>query len=303
MENKKVTLLSSGMQVCRYLFQNRFLTVNTGVIYALLIVFVSFHLRPVAEFCIAQKVAVTPWVFPFMTSDYMLQILLVAGAILLVADVPFQNENQLYLMYRTGTVGWQLGTFFYMALAALVYVVSIWGIALLSLADVLQFSGEWGKILGTLMQTTAGVEYGVPMVFNYTIFQYSPIQATLYALSLEALCILWLGMVAYIGNVYIRHRAGVLIAFLYLFLDVMAFNVMPRNVYQFSPLSLCQLGYFDGDFARVGVSLSYAFGFFTLSITGFSTVILLTENRRRIMARLGRGVLHIQEGRAYGNHH
>ena len=107
MENKSSSLAARSMQVCRYLFQNRFLTVNTGVIYALLLVFISFHLRPVADFCVAQKIAVTPWIFPFMTSDYMLQILLVAGALLLLADAPFQDNNHLYLMYRTGSVGWQ----------------------------------------------------------------------------------------------------------------------------------------------------------------------------------------------------
>lgn len=290
MGSRRASLLSKSVKVCSYLFQHCFLTANTSVIYALLSVFICFNLRPVAEFCIAQKIAVTPWVFPFMTSDYMLQILLVAGAIILIVDAPFRDENQLYLMYRTGTVGWQLGTFMYMALAALVYVVSIWGIALLALADVLQFSWEWGKILGTLMQTMAGVEYGVPMVFNYTIFQYSPLQATCYALVLEALCVLWLGMVVYIGNACIYDKIGVLLAFLYLFLDVMAYNVMPRSVYQFSPLSLCQLGYFDGDFARDGASLSYAFCFFIISIVIFAAVILLAENRRRITVKCKTGL-------------
>ncbi len=240
MENKKVSLLSKSMQVCGYLFQNHFLTVNTGVIYVLLLIFISFHIRPVAEFCIAQKIAVTPWVFPFMTSDYMLQIILMAAAILLIIDAPFQNENQLYLMYRAGTAAWKLGSFLYMALVAVVFVISIWGMALLSLADVVQFSMEWGKILGTLMQTTAGIEYGIPMAFNYTIFQYTPLQATIYGLLLEALCILWLGMIVYIGNAYIKHKVGMILAFFYLFMDVTIFNAMPRSVYRWSPLSLCQ---------------------------------------------------------------
>ncbi len=274
MENKSSSLAARSIQVCRYLFQNRFLTVNTGVIYALLLVFISFHLRPVADFCIAQKIAVTPWIFPFMTSDYMLQILLVAGALLLLADAPFQDNNHLYLMYRTGSVGWQLGAVLYTALVAVVYVISIWGIALLSLADVVQFSTEWGKILGTLMQTSIGVEYGIPLVFSHTVAQYAPTEATVYSMLLEALCIWWLGMVIYMGNAYIRHRAGVLIGFIYLFLDVMAYNVMPRSVYRFSPLSLCQLGYFDGDFAREGVSLTYATGFFCVSIFLFLLAIL-----------------------------
>lgn len=286
MESKGCSLPVKSIQVCRYLFQNRFLTVHTGVSYALLVVFISFHLRPVAQFCIAQGHAVMPWIFPFMTSDYMLQIFLIAGAILLVADAPFSDENRLYMLYRTGLVDWQLGTFLYMTVVAVVYVVSIWGIAFLTLADVVQFSFSWGKILGSLMQTSLGQEYGIPLVFHYAVSQYTPVQAMIYSMCLEALCILWLGMLVYIGNAFVRHRAGVFLAFGYLFLDVVAYNAMPRSVYRFSPLSLCQLGYFDGDFAREGLSMAYAGGFFCGSILLFAIVIMFIENQTRIVGNL-----------------
>ena len=163
MENSGSNGLKKSMQICRYLFQNRFWTWNTAMVYILLFICISYHVRPVAGFCLDRKIAVTPWIFPFVTSDFMLQILVCAGAVFLLADAPFHNENRLYLLYRTGTAAWQVGAILYMLVTAFVYVVSIWIFTLLVLADVVQFSPEWGKILGTLMQTSAGVEYEIPM--------------------------------------------------------------------------------------------------------------------------------------------
>ena len=283
MESKKGNVFTKSIQVCIYQFHNRFLTTKTGVVYALLMVIVSFHLRPVADFCIDKSISVTPWVFPFLSSDYMLQIFLVAGAVLLVADAPFKGENRMYLLYRTGNIAWQMGTIFYVALVSVIYVFSIWGIALLSLADVVHLSWEWGRILGTLMQQPmTAVEYGIPIVFNYTIYQYTPLEAMVYSLLLEMGCILFIGLVVYIGNDFLKHRMGVLLAFVYLFLDVMIFNVMPRDVYRLSPLSVCQLGYFNGDMARVGITLEYAWIFFGGSIFLFCAIILLVGNWKRV---------------------
>lgn len=292
MGNKKTNLWKKSIQVCSYHLQNHFLTVKTCVVYALLAVVISFHLRPVADFCIDKGISVTPWIFPFLSSDYMLQIVLVAGAVLLLADAPFTGENRLYLLYRTGNVAWQTGTILYVTVAAAVYVVSIWGLALLSLADVVHFSWAWGRILGTLMQQPETIlEYGIPLVFNYTIFQYTPVDATVYALLLEMGCILFMGLVVYIGNDFLKHRMGVLIAFVYLFLDVMIYNVMSRNMLRLSPLSVCQLGYFNGDMARVGITLGYAWVFYGVSFLLFCAVILVAGNGKRIWLRLTKAFL------------
>ena len=95
MENSGSNGLKKSMQVCRYLFQNRFWTWNTAMVYILLFICISYHVRPIAGFCLDQKIAVTPWIFPFVTSDFMLQILVCAGAVFLLADAPFHNENRL----------------------------------------------------------------------------------------------------------------------------------------------------------------------------------------------------------------
>lgn len=283
MENKKTNILCESLQLCRYQFLNHFMTVKTVTILVLLAVVISFHLRPVARFAIAQGISVAPWIFPFMPSDYMLQIILVAGAVFLMSDAPFKNENHFYLLYRAGTISWSIGTILYMIVVSVVYTLSIWGIALFSLADVIQFDGEWGKILGTLAQNPRVlVDYEIPMVFNYTIFQYTPIRATIYSILLECGCILWIGLAIYIGNEFLKHYMGIIIAFAYLFLDVMIYNVMSRNVYRYSPLSICQLGYFNGDMRRVGITLSYAVKFFSISIGCFILFILVAGNRKRI---------------------
>lgn len=280
-----------SIQVCRYLFQNRFWTVNTLMVYILLVVFISYYIRPIAAYCLAQKVAVTPWIFPFMSSDYMLQIFMVAGAIFLLADVPFYEENGMYLLYRTGTVSWQVGTVLYMLVTAVLYVLSIGGIALLSLADVVQFSSEWGKIFGTLMQTGVSQETGIPMDFSYTMFRFTPAKATVYSFLLEVACILWLGCVIYTGNLLLKHKMGVLIAVVYLFLDAVIANTLPRSIYQYSPLSLSQLANYNGDLEREGVTFLYAVLFFSFSFILFIIVIFYTGHMKCKKS----GISHVSE--------
>ncbi len=278
--------LRKSLQVCGYQFQNRFLTMKTLCTYALLIVFIIFHLRPLADFCMTVGYPVTPWIFPFMNSSYMFQIFLIAGAVLLMADAPFYDENRLYLLHRTGSVCWYLGAVLYIVFVAVIYVFSVCGIALFTLSDVLYYDTGWGKVLGTMMQSSASAEYSIPMDFSYTLFQYEPGEAMVYSLFLEICCIIWIGLVICIGNEILKRHMGVVIAFGYLFLDVTIYNVMSRDVFRMSPLSLSQLSYFDGDMARAGVTLAYAVRFFLVSFLVFMAVILIVGNRRRIGARL-----------------
>ena len=283
MENRNSNILLKSCRICGYQFQNQFVSVKTLVVYAVLLVVISAHLRPVADFCIDQGIYITPWIFPFMPSDYMLQVILIAGAVILIADIPFKNENQLYLIYRSGMIAWRLGIILYLFSVAVIYVLSIWGMALISLMDVVKFDWEWGKIIGTLTQRPlVAADYAIPMQFTYTIFQFKPLQATIYSLLLEIGCVAWIGLIVYMGNDFLRHHVGIMIAFVYLFLDVMIYNVMPRDLYRYSPLSICQLGYFDGDMRRVGITLSYAVKFFSISIGCFVLFILVAGNRQRI---------------------
>ena len=179
----------------------------------------------------------------------------------------------------------------YMLVMAVLYVLSIGGIALLSLADVVQFSTEWGKIFGTLMQTGASQDAGIPMTFSYTMFQFTPIRATVYSILLEIVCILWLGCVVYTGNLLLKHKMGVLIAVIYLFLDTVIANTLPRRIYQYSPLSLSQLANYNGDLEREGVTLSYAVLFFGFSFLLFIVVIFFTDHMKRKKS----GISHISE--------
>lgn len=283
MENKNSNILLKSVRICGYQFQNQFISAKTLVIYAVLLMVISAHLRPVADFCIDQGIYITPWIFPFMSSDYMLQVILIAGVVILIADIPFKNENQMYLIYRSGMIGWQLGIILYLLSVAVIYVLSIWGMALISLTDVVKFDWEWGKIIGTLTQRPLiAADYAIPMQFTYTIFQFTPLQATVYSLLLEMGCVAWIGLVVYVGNDFLRHHMGIIFAFVYLFLDVMIYNVMSRAMYRYSPLSICQLGYFDGDMRRAGITLAYAVKFFCVSISGFTLFILGAGNRKRI---------------------
>ena len=162
---------------------------------------------------------------------------------------------------------------------------------MLSLADVVQFSSEWGKIFGTLMQTGVSQETGIPMDFSYTMFRFTPAKATVYSFLLEVACILWLGCVIYTGNLLLKHKMGVLIAVVYLFLGAVIANTLPRSIYQYSPLSLSQLANYNGDLEREGVTFLYAVLFFSFSFILFIIVIFFTGHMKCKKS----GISHVSE--------
>lgn len=278
--------MAKSIRVFIYHMRSRFFTGKTAVVFLLVFIFLNRAMRPIAEYCFAVGRAVTPWVFPFLTSDYICQAFLAAGGVLLLAEIPFKDSNRMYMLCRCGTVAWQTGTILYTVCASVIYVVSVFFLCLLNLADVMSFSFGWGKILVTLAQTDVRFDYGVPVTFASSVLQFSPIKAAGLSVVLEALCILWLALLMYIGNDLIGKKTGLLLAFIYVFLDGIIYNVMSRSAYRMSPVSLSQLSYFNGDMAREGVTMGYAFAFFGVSFLLFTAVILISGSRQRIRARL-----------------
>ena len=225
---------------------------------------------------------VSPWAFPHLMNDYICQMVFMVSAVFLFSTAPFEGKAHYYIVQRSGSFSWQLGNVMYIFASSFLFVGFIWGISVISLLSQTKYNDEWGIIWGTLARTNIGNQYGVPFtVFDYIVGVFSPIKATAISFLLEWACVAWMGLVVYLFNYITKKITGILVASLFVFLDVMIYNSWTPKAYLFSPVTLAQIRVMSGDNLSYGISLGYAVVFFAVTITLF-IVICLGQGTKKV---------------------
>ena len=91
----------------------------------------------------------------FFTDDSGSQLFIILGALLLFCDAPFLNQNSSWQILRAGRKNWFWGNMAYIWLLSLVYAAILSLLPVLLMIPHLEWTAEWGKVLGTLAQTNA----------------------------------------------------------------------------------------------------------------------------------------------------
>ncbi|XOQ42855.1 MAG: hypothetical protein ACFWTN_00115 [Clostridium sp.] len=245
-----------------------FTTPRIPLIFILLGIYIYSTVEPVADFCRDVHIAATPWIFPHLTNDYVCQMVFMVGVIFLFCDAPFTDESYLYIISRSGRTAWAGGHVLYIVILSLCYVFYMAVIGIVPLLGNLQFSMQWGKILGTLARTNAASQYGLTFsVSNYLTGVFLPVQAMLISFLLEWACISWLGFVIYFFNTITRKMVGTFLSAVFVMLDIMIYNEWTPGAYAFSPITLAQLSSLVGINQRYGITLNYSIQFFVVSLS------------------------------------
>lgn len=186
-----------------YAFQMKQVRSNQRVmlIFILIAIFVFSNLQGVLDFSVDVGFPVTPWAFSHITSDYICQLVIMAGAVALFCDAPFKSDITKYILPRAGYTAWIGGHCFYIMVLSLLYVCLVLIATILPLLPNIEFDSGWGKIWGTLARTIVGSQYGIPFtVSDYVIGAYAPWQATALSFLLSWCCCVWLGLITYFFN-------------------------------------------------------------------------------------------------------
>lgn len=252
-----------------YAFQMKQVLSNQRIILIciLIAVFVFSNLQGVLDFSTDVGISVTPWALSHITSDYICQLVIMAGAVALFCDVPFKNDLTKYILPRAGYTPWIVGHCMYIVVLSLLYVCVILLSSILPLLPNIQFDDSWGKIWGTLARTIMGSQYGIPFtVDDYVIGAYTPWQATLLSFLLSWSCCVWLGLVMYFFNTVSNSYVGTFVAAGFVLMDITVANEWLPWFYKISPVTLAQLQALKGSQSLYRVTLEYALWFFGISI-------------------------------------
>ena len=253
--------MSKGFRVFCFQLKQELVQVRVLILFMILAVFIYSYLEPVANLTQAVGEKVSPWAFP--------------GNWVMFSTAPFEGKAHYYIVQRSGSLSWQLGNVLYIVASSFLFVGFIWVFSVICLLSRTRFSGDWGIIWGTLARTNAGNQYDVPFtVFAYIVGAFSPEEATAISFLLEWACVSWMGLVVYLFNYITKKMTGILVASLFVFLDVMVYNSWTPKAYLFSPVTLAQLKVMSGNNLSYGVSLKYAVVFFAVTIMFFIAICL-----------------------------
>lgn len=190
-------------------------------------------------------------------SDDHVVLIVTLGAMLLFCDAPFIDLEQPYIVLRSGRKTWVWGQILYLAVASFLYTIFTFLMTLLLLLPKLELQFDWGKVIGTLVQTTTGSEFGISIPFDrYVYFGYSPMGATGISLLLCFSVVLFLGVLMFYLNLRVNRMVGTIASGL-LILWQLVIRKTATVFVRLSPVSWMKLGQIDLDGSTLYPPLSY----------------------------------------------
>lgn len=238
-----------------------------GLIFILIAIFVFSNLQGVLDFSRDVGIPTTPWAFSHITSDFICQLVIMAGAVALFCDAPFNSEIQKYILPRAGHTAWAVGQCMYIIVLSFLYMLMVLVFSILPLLPNMDFRNSWGKIWGTLARTVIGSQYGIPFkIEDYIIGVYQPLGATVLSFLLSWGCCVWLGLLTYFLNYATGKAIGTFVSAGFVLMDITVANEWRPWFYKVSPVTLSQLQALKSNDSLYHVDLSYALWFFGISI-------------------------------------
>lgn len=121
--------------------------VNPRLYILLLIEVLYLHSRlsPVGELCVRTGYKVTPYLLPFLLDEGSAVMMLFLGVVLLFCDAPFIEDEQPYIMLRSGRRIWFIGQMLYIVMASVLYFIVLYFISVLGAAAAYRMERSVGQ--------------------------------------------------------------------------------------------------------------------------------------------------------------
>lgn len=252
------------------------------IILFLLITFINLSEEGIRLFSQSVHIAVSVWTFPFLMSDWYDLFIFMLGLVMLFCDAPFLDDQQPYLIMRTGKKCWLAGQILYIFLGSAVYFLAVWGISILLLLPNVAFSTQWGKIIRTLSATDVGANFNISLQFSSRVVQrFQPLQAMGLSFLLSWLVGSFLGLLMFVINMNTSRAVGALTAAGVVLLEVMALSG-GYDLYAlrfFSPVSWASLDLLD--FTHTAQNPSFEYAVVVLICMIFILIVLAVLSMRK----------------------
>lgn len=223
---------------------------------------------PLLEMGKTLGIRTTPLLFVFFSNSPVNYLIILIGMVFIFSNAPFLDNNQPFIIIRSGKKTWIAGKIFYILLASFIYLFILNIISMVILLRYGTFNLEgWGKLVNTLALTNAGVEFDVNItILPEFIKNYSPIAAFTKSFFMQWLVCVFLGLIMFNINLKCDKNYGGFIASLFIVLDILIFNVLHYKFYKISPVSLGKLTILQQESTSIFPTYTYGLVFLISSI-------------------------------------
>ncbi|MCR5793664.1 MAG: hypothetical protein K6G65_10890 [Lachnospiraceae bacterium] len=260
--------------------------IRIRVLFLLMFVYLWSELSPINSLSEMTGVNVNPLIFVFYSDGIVKKIILLAGVIFLFADVPFFDESQLYVMIRCKRTNWVLGKVLYIIMASGLYFVYLEVVSVFVLIRNAYISfGDWGKVVNTLARTNAGASIQLQFgISDKIITNYTPQTALVTSFMLNWGIGIFIGLLMFIISMKFNRTAGMLVASMLVFFDLLVLNNLPYKWFYVSPVTLSRLGTLDPKGITTFPTLTYA-AFFFIGAAFIMTIVLVFQIKNTVVEK------------------
>lgn len=215
----------------------------------------------IRDFCVFTQAKVSPWIFPLLTKEAGNQMFVILGALLLFCDAPFLTPDSQWQMIRAGRKEWFWGNILYIFVTALCYTILLAVLPVVFCMPYVEWTKEWGKVLGTLAQTTAAARFQI-QTFDYRILlQHSPQRAMALTMLSVWLNVVLVGVLNDMLNLWVKKGSGTACSVMLGLSPLLITRLLNRNAgYYLSPPLWMNLSYYKWEKYGIGVPAGYAYG-------------------------------------------
>lgn len=246
---------------------------------ALFIVLIFIHslTKGLSDICDYTGVKSSPWIFPFLYMQYYNKMLFFFPLILIFSNAPFIDKNQLYVLIRTGRSKWCIGQMLYIAVASALYFAFVMVFSIILNLDCIEFTGEWGKLLNTLANTTMGTKFQLGFSSERDVINmFSPVSAMWFTFLHSWISGVVLGFVVFLFNMKIKGGGTFFASFMLVFSAVAA---KQTSLVKMSPVSWSTLNYIQLKPNDGLPSYGYITAFYMIMLLVLFVIILYFSKR------------------------
>lgn len=174
----------------------------------------------------------------FMPTNIVLVVVYFLGLLVIFSRLPFKNNQQVFLVLRTGKASWIISHLIFIVFVSVLYFIIFISITLLSLFPYVYFDLEsWGKVVNTFCEMP--MEYSLTSIAfeKAVVVNFTPLSACAYFVFVVIIVSYLLGVIQFVFNVLSNGIAGNIIASILLFLYLFSL-IASGNLYMYiSPIS------------------------------------------------------------------
>jgi len=235
--------------------------------------------KPLANMSAHYNSPINAFAVSFLYSDKFTVFILFIGVLILFSDMPFKDNQQYFLLVRSGKLPWIFSQVLYIISVSFIYFTVIAASFCVFLFPHINIeSNSWGRIVKTIAATNAVYSFDLRLIMPQNVLSdYTPLEAFIYAsLSFITICVV-IGLIIYAFNLIVKPGAGLIISgfFVFMYLFVSHVNAISEKMFYISPLGWCSLVIMDKNGTSSLPGLSYAITVLCCSFLVLNLLLLI----------------------------